>query len=166
MSRARTLWDDDRAQFARLLAEINAIDLTIAQHQQLCENMDIEPHELNELFERAHERYEATKRRLPPARLGHREVFVVLDGSLSDGYRAHGPYPDFDTASHAHPGLSWILAATLPTTQGTAIALTGNLSDGLELEGIHEDLTAAAEATDGVEAWLMTLHPPQLQEAT
>ena len=72
----RTLWDDDLTQFARLIAEINAIDLTAQQHQDLCTSMDLEPHELNELFVRAHERFEASKRALPFPQLDD----IVLGG--------------------------------------------------------------------------------------
>lgn len=159
MSPPRALWDDDLAQFARLLAEINAIDLNIAQHQALCENMDLEPNELDELFERAHERFEANKRALPAP--GADEAYVILDGSLNVGYRAYGPYRDFESASAAHPDLSWILSTTRITPDGTAIALKGNISDGHALAGIYQDLAAAAAATDGEDSWLFTLYPPR-----
>jgi len=54
-------WDDNRVQFARLICEIvaNVDDLHFAE---LCESMDLEPDQLQELFDRADEVWEAAKR--------------------------------------------------------------------------------------------------------
>jgi hypothetical protein len=52
-------WKDNSVQFARLLSEIQATqDLDI---QALCESMDLESGEVDELFDRASEVWEAVK---------------------------------------------------------------------------------------------------------
>lgn len=61
MSRKSNTRSMDAIQFPRLLAEINAIDLTQQQVEQLCEAMDLEPHHLDEVFSRAEERWKAIK---------------------------------------------------------------------------------------------------------
>lgn len=48
------LWNNNRVQFARLLAEIRAIGLTDEQYQKLMESMDLlECEHIDELLERA-----------------------------------------------------------------------------------------------------------------
>ena len=61
MSKTSDTWSMDAIQFPRLLAKINAIDLTQQQVEQLCEAMDLEPHHLDEIFNRAEERWKAIK---------------------------------------------------------------------------------------------------------
>lgn len=62
-SNSNPLWDDDLIQFARLLAEIAAthdgLDI-----QTLCESMDLEPSDINELFDRADAVWERAKAQL------------------------------------------------------------------------------------------------------
>jgi hypothetical protein len=54
------LWDDDSIQFPRLICEIIATqELDLAE---LGESMDLEPADLNELFERAHVKWEQSKK--------------------------------------------------------------------------------------------------------
>jgi hypothetical protein len=56
------LWHDDSIQFPRLLAEIVAnVELTPAQHLEICASMDLESEELDELFERAQVAWEKAK---------------------------------------------------------------------------------------------------------
>lgn len=50
-------WKNDNIQFARLLSEIVAVGLTDEQKQELCESMDLLPHELDELFDRAENKW-------------------------------------------------------------------------------------------------------------
>jgi len=57
-------WRDNSVQFPRLLAEINAIGLARAQMQELANSMDIEGHELDELFDRATVEFDSIKRSL------------------------------------------------------------------------------------------------------
>jgi hypothetical protein len=47
-----TTWENNGIQFPRLLAEINGV-MTHEQVGQLAENMDLQPHEVCELFDRA-----------------------------------------------------------------------------------------------------------------
>lgn len=55
-------WHDNSVQFPRLLAEIVAnVNLTVAQHNELCASMDLESEELDELFERAQVAWEEIK---------------------------------------------------------------------------------------------------------
>lgn len=55
-----TLWDNNEIQFARLLCELVATcdDLKL---RDCCESMDITQDELNELYDRAHTVWEASK---------------------------------------------------------------------------------------------------------
>lgn len=62
--KATSLWEQDSAQFPRLLAEITAtIKLSDGQVTDLCESMDISAPQLSELFERAATKWEELKRR-------------------------------------------------------------------------------------------------------
>jgi len=54
-------WDDSSIQFPRLLAEINAVGLTVDQIQGLAESMDLHTDEINNIFERANSRWEVSK---------------------------------------------------------------------------------------------------------
>lgn len=60
-------WDDNATQFLRLLAEIHAVGLTDAQCRDLCASMDIHPHELASLLERAEAAWEEVKAALAPS---------------------------------------------------------------------------------------------------
>jgi hypothetical protein len=58
---AATAWEDDVVQFARMLCEI------VASHEHLnidalAESMDLEHSEVDDIFERAHQRWERAKR--------------------------------------------------------------------------------------------------------
>lgn len=61
--RRQSLWLDDSIQFPRLLAEIVATqdNLDIAA---LCESMDLDPEEVDELFDRAQSAWESHVERL------------------------------------------------------------------------------------------------------
>ena len=54
------MWDNDLIQFARLLCEIAATQENF-DAAPLVESMDIDPAELNELFDRAHDVWEKFK---------------------------------------------------------------------------------------------------------
>jgi hypothetical protein len=54
-------WEINQVQFARLIAEIAAVGLTEEQVQDLCISMDIEPHDLSELFDRAETEWQIIK---------------------------------------------------------------------------------------------------------
>lgn len=56
-------WDDNEVQFARLLCELvaNVDDL---HFEEVCESMDLEPEQLQELFDRANEVWEEAKNEL------------------------------------------------------------------------------------------------------
>ncbi len=60
--RTKPIWEHNDVQFARLLCEISAtqdeLDL-----QALCESMDLELADVNELFDRAHHEWELAKDR-------------------------------------------------------------------------------------------------------
>jgi hypothetical protein len=59
-------WLDNKIQFPRLLAEIYAIGgLSGDQMRQLCDSMDLEPDEINQLFDRAQDEWDRIKARLP-----------------------------------------------------------------------------------------------------
>lgn len=58
----KPLWEDDRVQFARLLAEINATHSEI-DFAALEESMDVQRDDIDELFERAEAVFEASKAR-------------------------------------------------------------------------------------------------------
>lgn len=57
------LWDNNLIQFARLLCEINAnIDISTRDWNLLEQSMDLSTDDLNELFDRAHEVWENSKK--------------------------------------------------------------------------------------------------------
>jgi hypothetical protein len=56
-----SVWDDNTIQFARLLAEINAIGLTMSQYQQICDSTDLGVMDIDELLERAEKEFEEIK---------------------------------------------------------------------------------------------------------
>ena len=37
---------------------------------------------------------------------------MVLDGNLTEGFKAYGPYSTYDDAAEAHPGDTWIMEIT------------------------------------------------------
>jgi hypothetical protein len=53
LSKPHTIWDDDRVQFPRLMAELRAVGLTQDQYAALCESMDLGVREIDGLLERA-----------------------------------------------------------------------------------------------------------------
>lgn len=59
MSNSR--WENNCIQFPRLLAEIRAVGLTNQQVEGLCDSMDVTAEELDSLFDRADEDWEAVK---------------------------------------------------------------------------------------------------------
>lgn len=58
------LWRNNEIQFARLICELVA-NVENLEFQALCESMDLEPDELQELFERADVVWETSKKNLP-----------------------------------------------------------------------------------------------------
>lgn len=64
-------WNNNRVQFPRLLAEINAVGLTVVQEAGICESMDLDAEHVRELFQRAEDVFEELKdnigRKCPPA---------------------------------------------------------------------------------------------------
>lgn len=63
-------WNNNRIQFPRLLAEINSVvGLDEKEIEALCESMDLRPHEIYELFDRAEKEWTTIKQRtVPPSR--------------------------------------------------------------------------------------------------
>jgi hypothetical protein len=58
-------WEGNYIQFARLLSEINgAVEISQENFKELCENMDLEPQYINELFDRAIKDFEIFKSNL------------------------------------------------------------------------------------------------------
>jgi len=55
-------WEDDKIQFARLIAEINAnVGISEKDFKSLCESMDLDQSNINKLFDRADSFWEETK---------------------------------------------------------------------------------------------------------
>lgn len=64
---ARSLWKNDKVQFARLLCEIMAnCDIKKKDFKALCESMDLSADEVNSLLDRADKVWEDTKARILP----------------------------------------------------------------------------------------------------
>ena len=55
------LWNNDKIQFIRLLAEIHALGLCHEDKNVLCSSMDISRTQLEELFQRAENQWEELK---------------------------------------------------------------------------------------------------------
>ncbi len=49
----KTLWENNKIQFARVLSEIHYNGLTDEQYSKLCASMDLTSDQLDELFDRA-----------------------------------------------------------------------------------------------------------------
>jgi len=62
--KTKSSWNKNSIQFPRLLSEICAIGLTEDQKTELCDNMDIDENELDELFNRAQRDFERIKERV------------------------------------------------------------------------------------------------------
>lgn len=59
------LWEDDSIQFPRLISEIAAnVVINGSEWQALLDSMSLEDADLNELFERAHVKWEQAKARI------------------------------------------------------------------------------------------------------
>jgi hypothetical protein len=57
-----SLWNNNLIQFARLICEINAnVDISGYHFTLLCESMDLDPDDVESLFDRAHEVWEQAK---------------------------------------------------------------------------------------------------------
>jgi len=88
-------WDKDSVQFPRLLAEIHAMGLGVAEVSHLCREMDITQEQLEELFYRAEKQWEKIKSDLLPPRFktsgnyrtpdGYTLTFDEKDGLWTDG---------------------------------------------------------------------------------
>ena len=60
-----TAWNDDNIQFPRLLAEIQAtVDIRVEDYERICESMDLEADEVDELFDRAQNQWERIKEKI------------------------------------------------------------------------------------------------------
>lgn len=59
MSHSR--WNNNKIQFARLLAEIRAVGLSTAQYMDLEDSMDLDRDEIDELLERAETEWQDIK---------------------------------------------------------------------------------------------------------
>jgi hypothetical protein len=58
----KDLWERDDVQFPRLLAEICAtVDISNEDFEALCSSMDLEVAQVNELFDRAQNKWEEIK---------------------------------------------------------------------------------------------------------
>ena len=57
----KNLWKDDKLQFARLLCEIQATQSKL-NIKELCENMDLDKENIFELFNRANDVFENSKK--------------------------------------------------------------------------------------------------------
>ena len=57
----KNLWEDDKLQFARLLCEIQATQSKL-NIKELCENMDLDKENIFELFNRANDVFENSKK--------------------------------------------------------------------------------------------------------
>ena len=57
----KTKWDLNSIQFPRLLAVLRAVGLTAQQYADLCESMELESSDIDELLERAEEEWEVLK---------------------------------------------------------------------------------------------------------
>ena len=55
------LWEKNKVQFPRLLAEIRAVGLTQKQYADLCSSMNLEKDDVDALFERAEQEWELVK---------------------------------------------------------------------------------------------------------
>lgn len=55
---AKSLWKNDNIQFTRLLAEIaGCVNITKKDMKKLCENMDLTEDEVNQIFDRAQDKF-------------------------------------------------------------------------------------------------------------
>lgn len=58
-------WDDNSIQFPRLICEINAcVDIRGKDWQTLCESMDLQEEDVEELFDRANDEWEKIKQNI------------------------------------------------------------------------------------------------------
>jgi len=66
MCKQDSVWNNNNVQFARLLAEIAAVDIGESVWDELCVNMDLESDQLSELFDRAQCAFEKNKLEICP----------------------------------------------------------------------------------------------------
>lgn len=80
------LWKNDKIQFARLLAEIDAIGLSATAWWTLCDSMDLEPEDIQAIFDRAEEYWDFVKENRPrtsPMTVKEMEAAVDDDSFVS-----------------------------------------------------------------------------------
>lgn len=70
MPKPLNLWANDLIQFARLLTEILATQAEL-DVGSLCDSMDLEPDDIDELFDRAVKVFEASKVKHCPLKRSH-----------------------------------------------------------------------------------------------
>lgn len=64
---AKSLWENDKIQFARLLCEMMATcEIKKKDFKALCDSMDLTAEEVNSLFDRAEKVWEDTKAKILP----------------------------------------------------------------------------------------------------
>lgn len=79
-----TTWDNNHIQFARLLAEIQALPLTTEQYEQLKASMDLGYEDIDEVFERASLEWERAKKGEPVReQTPQAELDAYTDGSAA-----------------------------------------------------------------------------------
>ena len=52
----------------------------------------------------------------------------------------------------------------VPAASSAYLVMSGNLNEGFTAYGPYPDFEDAAEACEGVEAWIMSLNPPEQAE--
>jgi hypothetical protein len=62
--KAKSLWNRDDVQFPRLISEIMAVGVSEKMEKQLAIEMNVEPEQVRELFERAQDAWEKHKKAL------------------------------------------------------------------------------------------------------
>lgn len=73
------LWENNRVQFARLLAEINAVGLTPKQLKGLAKSMDLKAKDIHDIFNRAENEFDEIKQ-------GERKFYIVNDYDANDSF--------------------------------------------------------------------------------
>ena len=79
-------WADNTLQFARLIAELEAVGaITLSVMQDLCTSMDLETNQVNELIDRA-QKYWDDKKKMPTIAELRTDGEVIDEYAIGDGY--------------------------------------------------------------------------------
>ena len=73
-------WNHNHIQFARLLSELRAIELTPDQYGELCASMDLGRDDIDELFDRAQLEWERAKAGMPVRKTTPHREFMAFVG--------------------------------------------------------------------------------------